>query len=224
MSSPRAYTPANHDLEGLVLSPASPKALVMFLHGFGANGADLMGIGQAIAPHLPEVGFVAPDAPGRLPFGANSRFWFPLDPDLKAEDLDRGVQQARPLVADYINAVLHDFDLPAEKLLLVGFSQGCMMALEVAPRLQTPIGQVMGLSGALAGANRLAAEVISRPPVFLGHGTADPVVPFGAMERAQTALESADFAVTTAAYEGVAHGIPHEAIQSLFAFAQGLSS
>ena len=222
MSSPRAYTPINHDLEGLALSPAQPKALVLFLHGFGANGADLMGIGQALAPHLPEIGFVAPDAPGRLPFGPNSRFWFPLTPDLKPEDLDRGVQQARPLVADYIKAVLHDFDMPADKLLLVGFSQGCMIALETAPRLDTPVGQVMGLSGALAGEERLANEAISRPPIFLGHGTADPVVPFAAMDRAKNALESADFDVTSAAYEGVGHGIPNEAIQTLATFAQGL--
>ena len=181
-----------------------------------------MGLGQVLAPQLPEVGFVSPDAPGRLAFGNNSRFWFPLTPDLKPEELDQGVQKARPLVADYVKAVLDDFNLPPEQLLLLGFSQGCMVALEVAPRLAAPVGQVMGLSGGLAGADRLADEVVSRPPIFLGHGTADPVVPFAALGQAERTLRKADFAVTSEAYQGLGHSIGNEAIERLASFAQAL--
>ena len=221
--SVQPYRPRNHELEGWVLAPSEPTALVVFLHGFGANGADLMGLGELLAPQLPSVGFIAPDAPGRLPFGANSRFWFPLNPDLKTEDLDRGVQQARPLVSSYLEAVLHDFGLPPEKLILVGFSQGCMMALEVAPRLDVTLGHVMGLSGALAGADRLADEVKAKPPVYLGHGREDPVVPFGALDRASTALQAQGFDVEAEAYDGVGHNIPNQALQKLFTLAQDLT-
>lgn len=212
---PRAYTPTHDSLSGLVLSPTRPEALVLFLHGYGANGADLMGIGQALAPHLPSVGFIAPDAPGQLPFGYNARAWFDLDADLRAEDLDKGAQGVRPLVARYISAVLHDFDLPTSKLMLVGFSQGGMMALEVAPRLEHDLGHVISLSGRLVGADRLANELTARPPIFLGHGTADQVVPFSSLEFSSQALRGAGLSVETAAYDGIGHGIPPQAIETI---------
>lgn len=210
------FTPHGSSLSGLVLSPTNPKSLVLFLHGYGANGADLLGIGQQLSPHMPSVGFVAPDAPQKLAFGHNSRAWFELGASLAPEDIDYGVQEARPVLVEYVNALLHTFDLPAKKLLICGFSQGCMLALEVAPRLPEPVGQVIGLSGALAGADRLAGEIVSCPPIFLGHGMEDNVVPFAAQEAAVTALKAHNFLVESKSYEGVGHGIPSAALQTLY--------
>ena len=212
----RPFTPSGSSLSGLYAGPSQPDTLVLFLHGYGANAADLMGIGRQLASHLPKTGFLAPDAPKTLPFGAQARAWFDLDARLDPADLDRGVQAARPLVLDYLSAALRSFDLRAQNLLVCGFSQGCMMALEACPRFAQPVGQVMGLSGALAGPDRLTQEVVSRSPIFLGHGTADPVVPFAAQALAQAALTKAGFGVEVAAYAGVGHGIPPEAIRTLY--------
>lgn len=218
----RAYRPPKTDLNGLYLGPDAPRALTLFLHGYGANGADLLGLGQMLAPQLTSMGFVAPDAPQRLPFGPNAFSWFDLDPELRMEQLDQGVQQVRSLVMGYIESLLQDFDVPAQRLLLCGFSQGCMVALEVAPRLAEPLGHVVGLSGALVGVPRLQREVLSRPPIFLGHGRADPVVPFASLDRSALALREAGFTVETAGYEGIGHGISPEAIATLTQLARAL--
>lgn len=218
----RPYSPRNHSLEGLALTPSCPEALVLLLHGYGANGADLMTLGEVVNARLPSVGFIAPDGPGRLPFGANSRYWFELDARLQMADLDRGVQGARPLLIDYIDALLNDFKLPAEKMLLLGFSQGGMMALEIAPRLERPLGHVMSLSSLLVGAERLPGELKSRPPIFLGHGTTDPVVPFSALSQGERVLKAHGFTVAAQAYQGVGHGIPSQAIETLANLAQTL--
>ena len=217
----RAYTPTNHTLSGLYKGPAKPDRLAIFLHGYGANGADLMGIGEALAEHLPTTGFIAPDAPGELPGMASARQWFPLT-NLSPAELDVGVQGVRPLVSDYISAALHDFDLGYDRLVLMGFSQGCMMALEVAPRLPEAVGHVVGFSGALAGPERLESEVVSRPPIFLGHGDADQVVPFAAMGLAASTLEGTGFTVETAAYRGLGHGIDQQGMRTLFEMLKGL--
>ena len=96
------------------------------------------------------------------------------------------------------------------------------MALETSLRLEAPVGQVMSLSGALVGADRLGEEVTARPPLFLGHGTADPVVPFASLSLAAQALGNVGITAQTQAYEGVGHGIPPGAIEQMAALALNL--
>jgi phospholipase/carboxylesterase len=97
--------------------------------------------------------------------------------------------------------------LPPERLALVGFSQGTMMSLHVAPRRPQAFAAVVGYSGRLAAEDTLAAEIKSRPPFFLAHGTEDPVVPFDSLAQAERALKSVGIAVETLACRGMSHGI-----------------
>jgi phospholipase/carboxylesterase len=107
----------------------------------------------------------------------------------------------------YLSQLVKDNGLETDALAIVGFSQGTMMALQVAPQFSTAIAGVVGFSGAMADAEGLKERMKSRPPVLLVHGEADDVVPFSAMTQAEKALSELDFVVESYARPRLGHGI-----------------
>ncbi len=201
-------------IDGPRLTPASggpAKSLVVFLHGYGADGNDLIDIGHMWAPALPDTAFVSPHAPepcGEAPVG---RQWFPLasaDPHL----LRQGVLSAAPALDAFLDGELAAHGLAEDRLALVGFSQGTMMALHVGPRRAGCLAGVVGYSGLLAGPEFLAAELRHKPPVLLVHGDADPVIPVVALTVASRVLGDAGFAVEAHVRPGLQHGIDQEGL------------
>jgi phospholipase/carboxylesterase len=137
------------------------------------------------------------------PFG---RQWFGLqriDPQEKWE----GVQKAGPELNSFLDDELAAHDLSDSDLALVGFSQGTMMSLHVGLRREKHMAAIVGYSGALAGPEHLAGEIVSKPPVLLVHGAVDEVIPVAALAEAQTALEKEDVSVSSHISEGLGHGI-----------------
>lgn len=200
--------------------PSRADAVVVFLHGYGADGADLLGLADPLAPHLPGVAFHAPDAPQRSrnnPFGFQ---WFPvpwLDGSTEAEAREAMARSTAQL-DEWLDGVLAAEGLGADRLVVVGFSQGTMMALHVLPRRDAAAAGIVGFSGRLLAPDLLAAEVRSRPPVILLHGDADPVVPFGDMARAAAVLEGAGFSVRGHVMKGTGHGISPDGMMAALAF------
>ncbi len=201
-------------LDGPRLAPASggqATSLVVFLHGYGADGNDLIDIGRMLAPVLPDTAFVSPHAPepcGEAPVG---RQWFPLasaDPHLLRER----VRSAAPVLDAFLDAELAAHGLADDRLALVGFSQGTMMALHVGPRRPGRIAGIVGYSGLLAGPEYLKSELRHRPPVLLVHGAADPVIPAIALDAATKALGEAGFAVESHLRPGLQHGIDQQGL------------
>lgn len=188
------------------------KALVVMLHGVGADGNDLIGIAPMWAPLLPDVAFVAPNGPEPCDMAPHGYQWFSLQ-DRRPETMLAGVQAAAPVVNAFIDRELERLGLGPDKLAVVGFSQGTMTALYSAPRRSAPVAGVLGYSGALIGADSLAAEATAKPPVMLVHGTDDQVVPFQAMAAAEQVLSSAGLAVETFACRGLAHGIDQDGLR-----------
>ncbi|WP_254216402.1 alpha/beta hydrolase [Tabrizicola sp. TH137] len=185
------------------------RSLVVFVHGYGADGADLLGLGDALAPHLPDTVFVAPDAPQRCvgsPFGFQ---WFPIPwLDGSSEEAAReGMAASVDLLNAFLDARLAEEGLGPEALALVGFSQGAMMSLHVAPRRAAAVAGVVAISGRLLVPELLAAEAVVKPPVLLVHGDQDPVVPFADMGKAGEALVAAGFETFGHVMEGTGHGI-----------------
>lgn len=191
----------------------TPAATIIVLHGLGADGNDLISLAPLWARVLPNTAFVSPHAPFPCDMAPYGRQWFSLLDRTPARVL-AGVQAAAPILDAFLDAELARHELPPEKLALVGFSQGTMMSLFVAPRRPVAIAGVVGYSGALVGAELLAGEVRARPPVLLVHGDADPIVPYERMEAAAAALDSAGIAVETLTCPGLPHSIDEAGLQA----------
>lgn len=206
------------DRRGPALGEA--RAAVVFVHGYGADGADLLGLAEPMAPHLPGVAFHAPDAPEPCKMGGFGRQWFPIPWLDGSSEVDAGAGLARA-AADldaFLDGVLASEGLAAGRLALLGFSQGSMMALHVAPRRAEPLAGVAAFSGRLLQPDRLATEALTRPPVLLIHGDRDEVVPFADMGRAGTALDGAGFVVQGHVMRGTGHGIAPDGLGAAVGF------
>lgn len=179
-------------LHGPERAPAvgdAPDSLVVFLHGYGSNGEDLIALAEPLAQILPRTHFLSPNAIEPCPGAPNGYQWFPLA-TLARSERDTGVVRAAPVLGQWLDRQLARFSLPASRLALVGFSQGTMMALHVGLRRVAPVAGILGFSGALARISHLMDELRARPPVQLVHGDQDPVVPAWMMFEAVGALEA----------------------------------
>ncbi|SFQ25429.1 phospholipase/carboxylesterase [Roseivivax halotolerans] len=203
--------------------PASgeTRSVVVFLHGYGANGADLLGLADPLAEHLPDTLFLAPDAPeacAGAPFGFQ---WFPIPwiDGSSQEDSEAGMRAAAADLDAFLDSLMVDEDVMPEQVALFGFSQGTMMALQVAPRREDAVAGIVGFSGRLLEPDLLADEAVSRPPVLLVHGDQDDVVPPQSMPEAAEALQSAGWSeVYGHVMKGTAHGIDPEGLGVALAF------
>ena len=197
------------------------RSVVVFLHGYGANGADLLGLADPLGEHLPDTLFIAPDAPESCtgaPFGYQ---WFPIPwiDGSSEEEAARGMQAAVEDLNAFLDGILVDEDLLPEQMVLFGFSQGTMMSLHVAPRREDPLGGVVAFSGRLLQPEVLPDEVVSRMPVLLVHGDADDVVPVQSLPQAAQALQDAGFTdVYAHIMKGTAHGIAPDGLSVALAF------
>lgn len=193
-------------------SGAKPKQMVMLLHGLGADGRDLLSLAPLWARDLPDAVFISPDAPFHCDMAPMGYQWFSLQ-EWTAESILKGVQAAAPILENFIDSQLEKYGLGADKLALVGFSQGTMMSLYFAPRYPKKIAGVLGYSGALTGGEDLTAPH-HRIPVHLIHGEADTVVPISAYRHARATLEKAGFVVTGHTTPGLMHGIDDKGLQA----------
>lgn len=176
-------------------SAPQPTAAVIWLHGLGADGHDFAGL----VPELdlsacPPIRFVFPHAPS-MPVTLNGGYVMPawydiLGLDLVSQQDANGIQASeRAIVALIAQEVARG--IPAERIVLAGFSQGCAMALHTGLRLPQRLAGIMALSGYLPLADRLAGErhtANGSTPVFMAHGTQDPVVVIARGEASRDAL------------------------------------
>ena len=198
----------------------SAESVVIFVHGYGADGADLLGLADPLGPHLKGTAFYAPDAPEPSVANPQGFQWFPIpwiDGSSEAAAL-AGLLAAADDLDGFVDTVLADEGLTADRLALVGFSQGTMLSLHVAPRRPDPIAAVVGFSGRLMLPERLEAEARSKPPVLLVHGDRDDVVPPAALPQAADALTAAGFEVFAHVSKGTGHGIAHDGLSLALAF------
>jgi phospholipase/carboxylesterase len=207
------------ELTGPRLEPRSgqTKRLVVFLHGYGADGNDLIEIGRAWQGMLPDTAFVSPHAPHPCGQAPQGREWFPLtfrNPDERWT----GCNAAGPTLDQFLDAELARLKLPASALALVGFSQGTMMALHTGLRRAAAPAAIVGYSGMFvlpdnAAPDAVAAEIKSKPPVLLIHGDQDELIPVQALLIGSQALAALEVPVEWHISPGVGHGIDQEGLR-----------
>ena len=196
------------------------KQVVVFLHGYGADGADLLGLADTLAPHMPDTVFVAPNAPETSLGNPMGYQWFPIPWLDGSSEEDAAISMANA-VSDlnaFLDQVLLDEILTADRMVLFGFSQGTMMSLHVAPRRPDEVAAVVGFSGRLLEPELLNDEVLSRPPVLLVHGDKDEMVPPENLPEAAEALQAAGFDVFAHVMKGTGHGIAPDGLSVAIAF------
>lgn len=212
-------------LDGPRLAPASGRpasALVVLLHGYGADGRDLIDLGELWAPALPDVAFASPHAPEPLAVAPVGRQWFGY---VERNDRERwiGVQSAHVALDSFLDAELARLNLPGSRLALVGFSQGTMMALHTGLRRKVAPAGIVGFSGIHVLADERSqeaadAQIISRPPVLLIHGDQDEVIPPDYLPRAVESLTARGIKARSHVSKGLGHSIDQAGFQLAGAF------
>jgi phospholipase/carboxylesterase len=213
------------ELTGPRLAPHSRgpvRQLVILLHGYGADGNDLIELGRAWQDLLPDAAFVSPNAPERCPQASAGRQWFHLtfrDPNERWT----GVNKALPVIERFIAAELARTNLPPNAMALVGFSQGTMLALHAGLRRAVAPAAIVGFSGLFVLPDGSAPQAVERdikcrPPVLLIHGERDDLIPAQALFLSAQYL--ADLGVPTEWHlsAGLGHGIDNEGLRHGGAF------
>ena len=197
------------------------RSCVVFLHGYGANGADLLGLADPLAEHMPDTLFLAPDAPEDCEGAPKGYQWFriPWIDGSSEEESRAGLLRATDDLNAFLDGVMVDEDLLPEQVMVLGFSQGTMMALHVLPRREDEVAGIVAFSGRLLEPEALEDELQCRPPVLLIHGDQDDVVPPQSLPQAAQALQDAGWKEVFAhVMKGTGHGIAPDGLQVALAF------
>ncbi len=198
-------------------SGGAPKQLVIFLHGVGSDGNDLIQLAPLLRDSLPDAAFFSPHGPYPCDLMALGRQWFSFMDD-NYEAINKEVEETYFAVDRHIDKEMEALGLPAGKIALVGFSQGGITALQTALRRPRPLGCVAGLSTILANIEKLPEEITARPPVLLLHGDKDAIVPVRYHHDSVAALEAHGVPVTHKVLEGLGHDIDREGLEMLRSF------
>jgi phospholipase/carboxylesterase len=195
---------------------SSRDSLVILLHGVGANGRDLAQLAGGLRSYLPQTHFAAPDAPGRFDEGPG-RQWFSMAGVSQANRPQR-VEAARADFDQIVSAELAHVGLAdqLDRVALVGFSQGAIMALDAIASGRWPVAAVVAFSGRLASPAPLAPPSGAR--ALLVHGEADTVIPSDETLAAAATLRQAGVQVEARIYPGLGHAISPEGIALAGAF------
>ena len=200
--------------------PPRVTSAVIFLHGLGSNGDDLLGLAPYFEKELPNTAFLAPNAPHPVMMTYNGFQWFDLW-DRSTMQIEQGVRAAAPLIVDLVSGTARRFNIPPSKIILVGFSQGTMMALHAGLRLIDGLGGIVGFSGAMISPETLAEEKLQHmPPVLLVHGLADPIVPAMASSYAENTIRAAGGEVRLVQRPFLVHSIDDTGIAEAVSFAK----
>ena len=184
---------------------STPKQLVVFLHGFGSDGQDLIGLGNQWAKALPTAQFVSPNAPFPTPFGAGYQ-WFSLQ-GIDADNRPDRIVAARSAFDASLQAEFNarNIDPARDQVVLVGFSQGSIMALDLLVSGRWPIAGVVAFSGRLSSPQPWQPQ--PGTPVLLVHGRRDDVIPWQESAEADRLLQAAGLAVDVLFDDTAGHGI-----------------
>lgn len=197
----------------------TPTSMVIFLHGYGANGDDLLSMGEIWSKDLPDTVFLGPNAPDVCEAWAQGYQWFSIRALERGNmaERERQISIAAPILSQFIDEQLKKWNIPESKLVVVGFSQGAMMAMYAMPRRKDPCAGIVAYSGMLIDGNGLKSTDVVKMPVLAIHGEADEVVPPESLEYVEKGFSEAGFDCESILRPGIGHQIDQ------FSFMRGLN-
>lgn len=204
------------ELEFFELEPLlkeKPKKLIIFLHGYGASGEDLIDLAKEFKHITPSAHFVSPNAPFTFENGFFGGYqWFSLE-NYNPQILYPQILEANRILDIFINQQLKRFALDYKDLVLVGFSQGAMMAMYNSLRNSNQNSGIIAYSGKLILPTFLGEEIKSKPKICLVHGKEDMVLPFDNFLEAKKLLTTQQIPFEAHGLEGLGHSIDHHGIK-----------
>jgi phospholipase/carboxylesterase len=198
------------------------KKLVIFIHGYGSNGEDIGFLINYFKKEIKDGIFLNPNAPFKMTEFDNAYYWFPID-ELDEEYLMQKVKDVYPIFEKYIEESLEKYNLTYKDIILVGFSQGAVLAIHAALRLKEKIMAVISFSGAMADPNNITrSEMVSKPKIILIHGDCDSVLPCAYSIKAHRVLQNLNIPVELKIIKNLDHSINQQSIDYAINFIKEL--
>jgi len=204
----------NYNLEATSISPLSknkPQQVIVLCHGYGGDGKDISTLAINWQRFLPETIFLCPNAPEICSVNSQGYQWFDLSSDKEEIILEKSLA-AEAKLNTFIDQILNNFQLEPNKLALVGFSQGCMMSIQIALKKKKQISCLIGYSGKVINQKHLSDNIHSKPKIFLMHGANDTLVPPTHLLEAKEYLVKHGLKIKTKMFKDCEHRIPVEGV------------
>ena len=204
----------NYNLEAISISPFSknkPQQAVVLCHGYGGDGQDISNLAINWQRFLPETIFLCPNAPEICAVNPQGYQWFDLSSDKEELILEKSLA-AEAKLNTFLDQVLNNFQLETNNLALVGFSQGCMMSIQIALKKKKQISCLIGYSGKVINQKHLSNNINSKPKIFLMHGANDTIVSPTHLLEAKEYLVKHGLKIKTKMFEDCEHRIPVEGV------------
>lgn len=204
----------NYNLEAISISPFSknkPQQVIVLCHGYGGDGKDISTLAINWQRFLPETIFLCPNAPEICAVNPQGYQWFDLSSDKEELILEKSLV-AEEKLNTFIDQILNNFQLEPNNLALVGFSQGCMMSIQIALKKKKQISCLIGYSGKVINQKHLSDNIHSKPKIFLMHGANDTLVPPTHLLEAKEYLVKHGLKIKTKMFKDCEHRIPVEGV------------
>ena len=191
------------------LSKNKPRQVIILCHGYGGDGKDISALAINWQRFLPDAIFLCPNAPEVCVVNPQGYQWFDLTSEKKEIILEKSLI-AEEKLNTFLDQVLNNFQLEPFNLALVGFSQGCMIGIQVGLKKKEQINCLIGYSGKVINQKHLSDNINSKPKMFLMHGANDTIVPPTHLLEAKEYLKNHGINVRTKMFKNCEHKIPME--------------
>ena len=191
------------------LSKSKPQQAIVLCHGYGGDGKDISTLAIGWQRFLPDAIFLCPDAPERCAVNPAGYQWFDLESEKESIIFEKSLA-AEEKLSKFLDQVLDNFQLETTNLALVGFSQGCMMIIQVGLKKKEEINSLIGYSGKIINQTHLSKNINSKPKIFLMHGANDPIVPPMHLLESKEFLLNHKIKIKTKLFNNCEHRIPVE--------------
>ena len=202
----------SYSLKSIIIDPISkekPESAVILCHGYGGDGKDISILANYWKNYLPKTIFICPDAPEKCSISPSGYQWFELGEYSEDQILAKSLVSETKL-NKLIDEVKEKNNISANKIVLSGFSQGCMISLQTGIKRKDKINCILGYSGRIISPNYLAKNINSRPNVMLMHGDKDMVVPITSLLEAKDFFNKNNYTIETKIFKNCEHRIPTE--------------